>query len=77
MKVFINVILILTTPLILKATEFSLDLSQQEIARLEGTERHLSLEQLNELRPWAENSQILLKDLLNTIKSLSKAEKES
>ena len=77
MKVFINVILILTTPLILKATEFSLDLSQQEIAQLEGTERHLSLEQLNELRPWAENSQILLKDLLNTIKSLSKAEKES
>ena len=58
--------------------EIPLDfLDNQRMAQLEGVERTLSPEQIKEILPWAENSQIYLEELLDEVQGLSKSEKES
>ena len=58
--------------------EIPLDfLDNQRMAQLEGVERILSPDQIKEILPWAENSQIYLEELLDEVQGLSKSEKES
>ncbi len=55
--------------------EISIPLIAKPAMLEEGTQRELTLAQINELLPWAKDSKIFLSDLLDNIESLSMSDK--
>ncbi len=78
MKIFLSLISIsfFTLGSSLANSEITLDLGGQDVALSEGTERYLSPEQMKEFLPWANTSQIFLKNLLEYSKDLPKKRRE-
>jgi hypothetical protein len=60
---------------ILKADDIILPVITKPAALQEGTQRILTKDQIAELLPWAQNSQVYLKDLLESVELLSSVEK--
>jgi hypothetical protein len=59
----------------IKADEIALPVVNKPSILNEGTQTALSDAQIKELLPWAKNSQVSLKDLLENIQDLSDADK--
>lgn len=71
----IILLLVLALSSVVKAEEIKIPLIKSPQALEEGTQRELSPAQVAELLPWAKDSKVFLKDLLDNVQALSTTDK--